>query len=149
SVSVAAETDIDENNITGMFDATLTPDGAAKAIRKRTILDPKSGKSAHAREQLFSLFGNRSGGAGIGVSAPITVVTNTATAEIDSGARVHVGSAGTLSDTANDRNLFIVLAQSGGQAKTVGFSGTLSVLDVTAHTTAHIQSGVTVTGGGA
>lgn len=94
------------------------------------------------------MFGNRSSGAGLGVSAPVTLVTTTATAELDGGALVHVGPKGTLGDTANDRNLFIILAQSGGQAKTIGFSGTLSVLAVTAHTTAHIQGGVAVTGGG-
>src|SRR5262249_1747961 len=100
-------------------------------------------------EQLFSVFGNRSGGVGIGVSVPVTVVTNTATAEIDSGARVHAGSSGTLNVNAQDRNFFLVLAQSRGQAQSGGFSGTVSVLDVTANTTAQIQGGVTVTGGGA
>ncbi len=153
SVAVAAETAIDEVNITGMFGANLSPDYLAAASRKRTILaQAKEGspeQNQFAYEQLFSPFGNRAGSAGLGVSAPITVVTTTATAEIDSGALVRVGPSGSLNVTANDRNFFLIIAQSGGQAKTLGFSGTLSVLDVTAHTTAQIQGGATVTGGGA
>src|SRR5262249_1497215 len=85
SVTVAAETYVDEINVTGMFDANVYPDSYAKLNRKRTILDAKTGKSTYPWEQLFSVFGNRSGGVGIGVSVPVTVVNNTATAEIDGG----------------------------------------------------------------
>src|SRR5262249_29178221 len=102
SVDVAAETYIDEINITGMFDVTLSPDGAAKAIRKRTLPAGNGKGNPLASEQLFSLLGNRSGGVGIGISAPITVVVNTPTARIDSAALVHVGASGSLAVTAND-----------------------------------------------
>src|SRR5262249_52100319 len=50
---------------------------------------------------------------------------------------------------ALDRNFLLVLGQSGGQAKTFGLSATVSLIDVTANTTAQIQSGAAVSGGGA
>jgi hypothetical protein len=124
SVDVAAETSIDEVNITGMFDAGLSPDGFVEAIRSRTILPPAKNatfsESQHNFTQLFSLLGNSSGGYGLGVSAPITIIATTATAAIDGGALVHIGPMGSLSDTADDRNVFLVLAQSGGQARSMG-----------------------------
>jgi hypothetical protein len=154
TVTVASETYVDEINITGMFDVTLSPDGVAKSVRKRTLIDPAKNdgsrsNSMYAYEQLFSLFGNRAGATGIGVSAPIEIIVNTPTAEIDSGARVHVGAAGSLNVNAVDRNFVLEIGQSGGQAKTTGFSGTLSLIDLTANTTARVESGVIVTGGGA
>ena len=136
-----------------MFATTLTTEGLAGSQRRTPVQQtgknatPASNKAKYSAA--FDLLGNSSGGSGLGVSAPITAITTTAKAEIDSGALVYVGSQGSLSVTAGDTNFFVILAQSGGQAKTMGFSGTVSVLDVTATTTAQIQSGVTVTGGGA
>ena len=74
-------------------------------------------------------------------------MANTTIARIDSGAMIGIGSAGTLDVGADQQVVAVSLVQSGGAGGNIGFAGTLSWYNLTSHTTAQIEDGVTVNAG--
>ena len=72
---------------------------------------------------------------------------NTTIAQIDSGARIGVGSAGTLTVSATQNIIAVSLVQAGSEAGDIGFSGTVNWFNLVSTTQAQIADGVTVNAG--
>src|SRR5262249_24989560 len=112
TVTVSAKTNVDMVNLSGIFDFDLSVEGGLKARRKS---DPPG---------LSQPLGNQASVGGLGASILVTLVTNTPTALIDSGAAVYTGARGDGLVVHAANSVFdLSLVQVGGKAGSVGFSG--------------------------
>ncbi len=135
SVMVDAATSMQLVNATGIIHLKLNEAGVYKAIK-----DKNAGKA-------FSLFGNQAKTLGIGGSALVQMLTNQTIARIETGARVHTGANGGLDVNANENLFSFEFAQAGGDSGKIGISGSLSLLNQSSETLAHLENGVVLTGG--
>src|SRR5262249_2226984 len=119
-------------------DSQYQTDQQSVKVAAETYLDTI--KEANSRETTE--------GNGIGVAVPINVALNTATAQIGSGATVHVGSAGSLNVTAVARNFILLVSLAGGKSASWGFNANVAFAFLHDDTRAQIAGGVTVLGGG-
>ena len=133
-VAVKASTEMQLVNIAGIIHIDLNERGVQRAIR-----DKSAGK-------VFSLFGNQAETLGIGGSAIIQYIDNDTIARIEEGAMVRTGADGGLIVDAHEDIFSFELAQAGGDSGKVGISGSLSLLEQTSDTVAHLESGGTATG---
>ncbi|MGA2700304.1 MAG: hypothetical protein ABSH35_04325 [Isosphaeraceae bacterium] len=138
SVTVQASTTYENAAEAGQFELNVAPYELLKAIRD----DPDDPTSAG-----FNPFGDVSGTNAIGASVFVGVLDNTTLATIDSGAQIGVGSSGTLDVQADQQIIAVSLVQSGDAGGNIGVAGMLAWFNVTSHTQAQIQDGVTVNGG--
>ena len=125
SVSVVAQTTYDH----------LAFDGNAYVTLSRTSLLPGYGTGGVKN--------------GVGAAVRANIMNNTTLAQIDSGATIHIGSAGTLEVESNQFIVDVSVVMAGTSAGNIGFTGTGAWNDITSSTIAQIQDGVTVNGGGA
>ncbi len=139
SVSVSAKTDYENAAEAGSFDLNLSPASLIQNIRDKGL---KQGLGS-----AIDLVGDSKGQNAIGASVFIDVVSNTTSATIDSGAQIVVGSAGSLDVNAKQITIAFSLVQSGDAGGNLGIAGMIAWYNVTDHTTAQIQDGVTVNGG--
>jgi len=154
AVEVEADTTWDNIGVAGIFSLKVSPSDLYKAY--------KGGNGSNAGAQ-----GTKDG---IGASININAMSNTTLAQIQSGARIHVGNiaqppvsdepagspigppappSGSLTVIADQNILDITLNQSGSQAGDVGFTGTVVWNNVSSSTIAQIQDGVFINKGDA
>ena len=142
-MSVTASTQYENLAVAGSFGINFS---TSTFIETSHSDDPKTGGLGNASKSLVNPLGN-SGNNAIGASAFIDVLNNTTTAKIDTGAKIVVGSAGSLDVGATQQVFAGSLVQSGGAGGNLGVAGMLAWYNVTDHTTAQIEDGVTVNGG--
>ena len=95
----------------------------------------------------MNLYGDLSGYNAMGASVFVDALDNTTLATIDTGAKIGVGSAGTLDVDADQQIIAFSLVQSGDAGGNIGVAGMAAWYNVTSDTQGQIQDGVTVNGG--
>ena len=136
SVNVTADTDMLLVGFVGLLHLDLALDLIPKVVKNRNI------------SSAFNVLGNTAQN-GFGVSVFAELLNNTTTAKIERGSRVHTGTYGDgLGVKANENVIMVSFTQSGADVNGFGLSGAGAGLDYISNTTAHLESGVQVTGGG-
>ena len=139
SVSVESSMLYENASETGTPDLNIAPTNFVKIARGSSDKSP-----------VFDLYGDTKSGPGgkaIGASIAVFVESNKTIAEISTGAKIGVGSSGTLDVGATQQIIAVSLVQSGGAGGDVGFTGTLNWFNLTSLTEARIDDGVTVNAG--
>ena len=139
SVTVQASTQYENAAEAGAFDLNLSPVSLIKNIRAKGF---KQGAGS-----ALNLYGDVSGTNAVGASVFVDALDNTTLATIDTGAKIGVGSAGTLDVDADQQIIAFSLVQSGDAGGNIGVAGMAAWYNVTSDTQAQIQDGVTVNGG--
>ncbi|MDD3898720.1 MAG: hypothetical protein PHE82_07215, partial [Syntrophomonadaceae bacterium] len=141
TVAIDAATDLAQIIVVGNFDFGLSQDDLKEIADKRGMPEPGD-KSA-----LVDPYGVKSGKAGIGGSILLSYVNNNATANIESGARIHAGSDGKIDVTASNQVTNIEFVQSGGQAGKFGVAGSFALDNETANVLAQVNRGTVLKAG--
>ena len=118
SVAVSASTTYDNVGIDGSFNFKLS-------LRPLTV-------------------GASASGTGLGGAIDVNVMDNTTLAQIQSGAQIHIGWAGSLSVDASQSMISVNLDGAGADGGNVGFAGTLVWNNLYTSTIAQIEEGVDV-----
>ena len=127
SVAVSASTTYDSVGIDGVLN--LSVGGLSQAISERS---------------LSALGGPSASGTAAGGAIDINVMDNTTLAQIQSGAQIHIGSAGSLAVDATQSVISVNLDGAGASGGNVGFAGTLVWNNLYTSTKAQIEQGVAV-----
>lgn len=140
SVSIDSMVKMELVSVAGQISIGLNKEGVQNAHKKRLAGDKWASK-------IFSLYGNQASEVGIGGSALSQNINNYVESRIETGARIYTGIDGRLAVNATEDIFTFEFVQSGGKSGKIGISGTVSVIQQDSHTVAHLENGVTVTGG--
>ncbi|MEB3294495.1 MAG: DUF4347 domain-containing protein, partial [Synechococcales bacterium] len=132
TVSVEAKTDVNQINLTGIFDFELSLDKLKDLFK--TNEPPKPA-------------GDDTSKGGIGGSLFLMFNNNTTIAKVNSSAKIRTGSEGSLDITAKSNNIDINFAQAGANGGKFSVGGTFAYTSQTSQTIAQLASGVTVNSG--
>jgi trimeric autotransporter adhesin len=139
TVSVEAKTDLNQINITGIFDFELSLDKLKELYTKiKDKLSPQPQPQPEASDTAKG---------GIGGALFLMLNDSTTIAKVNSGAKVRTGTDGSLDIKAASTNIDINFAQSGANGGKFGVAGTFAYTSQESETIAQLASGTTVTGG--
>ncbi len=137
SVSVESTTTYENISSTGVLQLNVAPAEISELLR---------GTGQRCRAST-STGGTEAGGA-FGASIAVYALDDTTIAQIDTGAKITIGSGGSLDVDANQQVIAISLVQAGGAAGgDIGFAGSFNWYNLTSTTRAQIEDGVTVNAG--